>query len=318
MKRTLTLVVLSLTMLTGWALWHVAHGGMWLAAARDGVPEAALPASFTGNAAAGATSITPSLAPFADGAACTSFTNRTTANGLGSHEVRGVYVAGGTIYAATYGGLSISTDGGATFSNRTTAQGLGDSTVNAVFVVGNTVYAATRGGLSISYDGGASFSNRTLGQQNSLANDVACVYVVGNTVYVGTGSGLSISTDGGNSFSTSLGDATGYFVSGIHVEGNTIYVTSELYGLFISIDGGASYTQKTTADGLASNRIFGIYAAGATIYVATEGGLSLTTDGGASFSNKLLGSTIRSVYALGNTVYAATTVAGLADRKSVV
>ena len=53
------------------------------------------------------------------------FTNETTANGLGSNTVNGVYASGSTIYAGTAGGLSISTDGGSTFTNKTTANGLG-------------------------------------------------------------------------------------------------------------------------------------------------------------------------------------------------
>ena len=53
--------------------------------------------------------------------ACDTYTNRTTANGLGNNNVvGGVYVVGSTVYAGTQGGLSISTDGGATFTNRTT------------------------------------------------------------------------------------------------------------------------------------------------------------------------------------------------------
>ena len=39
------------------------------------------------------------------------FTNKTTANGLGDNVVRGVFAVGSTVYAATAGGLSISTDG---------------------------------------------------------------------------------------------------------------------------------------------------------------------------------------------------------------
>ena len=61
--------------------------------------------------------------------ATTAFTNYTTANGLGDVVVRGVYVVGSTVYAATNGGgLSISTDGGTTFTNRTKANsGLGNN-----------------------------------------------------------------------------------------------------------------------------------------------------------------------------------------------
>jgi hypothetical protein len=61
-----------------------------------------------------------------------------------------VYAVGGTVYAATGGGLSISTDGGSTFTNKTTTSGLGGNLVYGVIAVGDTIYAATSRGLSIS------------------------------------------------------------------------------------------------------------------------------------------------------------------------
>jgi hypothetical protein len=91
--------------------------------------------------------------------ACGSYSNRTSTNGLGNNAVFGVYAAGNTVYAATFNGLSISMDGGATFVNKTTDFGLGSNNLNGVSAVGSTVYAATTGGLSISTDGGASFTN---------------------------------------------------------------------------------------------------------------------------------------------------------------
>ena len=45
-----------------------------------------------------------------------SFTNYTTANGLGANNVYGVYASGSSIYAATQGGLGISTNGGTSFT----------------------------------------------------------------------------------------------------------------------------------------------------------------------------------------------------------
>ena len=134
----------------------------------------------------------------ANGPACGSYTNQTTANGLGNNRVRGVYALGSTVYAANSGGLSISTDGGASFTNRTTDDGLGASIALGVYAVGSTVYAATIG-VSISTDGGASFTNRTTA--NGLgSNFVNGVYAVGSTVYAATAGGLSISTNGGASF----------------------------------------------------------------------------------------------------------------------
>ena len=55
--------------------------------------------------AASALSLAAAPAALANGL---SFTNTTTANGLGDNTVNGVYASGSTIYAATDGGLSIS------------------------------------------------------------------------------------------------------------------------------------------------------------------------------------------------------------------
>ena len=77
------------------------------------------------------------------------FINRTTADGLGDNGVLSVYAIGSTVYVGTQGGVSVSTDGGATFTNFTTADGLGGDAVKDVYASGSTVYAATGGGLSI-------------------------------------------------------------------------------------------------------------------------------------------------------------------------
>ena len=77
------------------------------------------------------------------------FTNYTTASGLGDNSVNGVYASGSNIYAATYGGLGISTNGGSSFTNYTTANGLGGDIVPGVYASGSNIYAATNGGLGI-------------------------------------------------------------------------------------------------------------------------------------------------------------------------
>ena len=78
-----------------------------------------------------------------------SFTNYTTANGLGNNIVYGVYASGSSIYAATDGGLSISTDAGSSWTTYTTTDGLGDDVVGGVYASGSSICAATEGGLSI-------------------------------------------------------------------------------------------------------------------------------------------------------------------------
>ncbi|MBK9092169.1 MAG: hypothetical protein IPM84_05225 [Anaerolineae bacterium] len=216
------------------------------------------------------------------------FTHKTTANGLGHNQTYGIYGIENTVYVATFGGLSISTDGGATFTNRTTANGLGNNTIDGLFVNGNAIYAATVSGLSISTDGGNTFVNRTTaeGLGNNYLRDV---HADGNMVYVATwGGGLSISTDGGSTFRTkTTADGLGQLhILSVYADGNTVLAGTYSAGLSISTNGGSSFVTATTANGLGGNEVAGVYASGSVLFAATNNGLSISTDGGSNFSNR--------------------------------
>ncbi|GAB3713817.1 hypothetical protein GCM10027592_53320 [Spirosoma flavus] len=250
--------------------------------------------------------------PAPDGPTCDTYTTRTTANGLGSNNSFSVYAVGNIVYAATQGGLSISTDGGNSFTNKTTANGLGSNFVIRVHAVGNVVYAATLGGgLSISTDGGNTFTNKTTA--NGLgSNNVVGIYVVGSMVYATTDGGLSISSDGGNSFTnkTTANGLGSNIVRDVYVVSNVVYAATA-GGLSISTDGGNSFTTRTTANGLISNDTYVVQPVGNVIYVATGSGLGISADGGNSFTNRTtangLGSNfVTGVYVLGNVVYTTT------------
>ena len=130
----------------------------------------------------------------AQGAAC--FSTKTTADGLGSDDVLGVYADGSNVYAATLSGLSISIDGGTSFPTTfttVTAPAIGSNAVRGVYADGLNIYAATDGGLSISTDGGATFTTVTTPAIGS--NNVKGVYADGLNIYAATEGGLSISAD---------------------------------------------------------------------------------------------------------------------------
>lgn len=203
---------------------------------------------------------------------------KTSALGLGALSLSNCdnlsdlyYSFPGSIYAATFGGLSISSDGGKSFSNKTTANGLGDNNVNNVFVTETTIYAAcgngVTGGLSISTDGGNTFINRD-SSHGIVDNYVYDVYV----------------NESGTIFTCSSSGASG--------------------GVSISTDGGNTFAGKTTADGLSSNDVFGVIEINSKIYAATASGLDLSTDGGNSYTNLLPGA-FSSVF-----VYGASIIAG--------
>ena len=244
-----------------------------------------------------------------NGPAPTSFTNKTRTDGLGNNQVLGLYAIGSTVYAATSGGLSISTNGGGSFNNYTTINGLGGG-VFGVYATTDSLYAATPGGLSISTNGGSTFTNYTKGLGSA---NVVGVFAIGSTVYAATSKGLSISTNGGSTFTNHNRANSGLgnnVVQGVYAIDSTVYVATQGC-LSISTNGGSSFTNLTITNGLGSNYVFGVYAIGSTVYAATTGGLSISTNGGSSFTNYtttngLGNNVVRGVYAIGSTVYAAT------------
>jgi hypothetical protein len=70
--------------------------------------------------------------------------------GDGAANVETIAMDSGKLYVGTWGGLSISSNGGTSFTNDTPENCLGGYFVSGVFVSGGTIYAATDGGLSIS------------------------------------------------------------------------------------------------------------------------------------------------------------------------
>jgi len=262
------------------------------------------------------------------------FTNYTFTNwpagpggSLVASAVLGLYAQGNSIYAGTYGGLSVSANGGASFTNYTTANGLGNNQVNGIYVNGDTVYASTQGGLSISVNGGAAFTNYTTA--NGLGyNIVNGAYTQGNMLYAATAMGLSVSSNGGVSFTNHtlaaglggsnpvLGPSIFGPALGVYAQGSNVY-TATVEGLSVSTDGGATFSCFTTANGLGDNQVNGVYVQGGTVYAATFGGLSVNSSGSlgtGSFTNFTGGVglgiagdyDVYGVYASGDTVYAGT------------
>lgn len=236
----------------------------------------------------------------------TTFTNRTTSNGIPAKAINSVAVFGSgstaKIYAATKNGLAISSDGGNTFTAKTTLNGsLAANDVRDVAYTtqsGTTqVFAATSAGLSISNNGGISFyTKKVIDGLPSI--DLKSVYAVGvgteAKIFVASDKGLSVSNDGGVSFTTPLTAATS--ITDVYVVGSGssawVFVTDYVKGLYISKDAGVTFTQRNVAvNNLASNQALRVYVTGtgasSKVYVGTTNGLSVSTDGGDSFVSKL-------------------------------
>lgn len=235
-------------------------------------------------------------------------------------------VQGSTIYATAYsntndfnsfGGLSISTDGGATFSpalNEVNGLPIGD--ISDLLWNNGSLYLATGAGLSVSRDAGQSFINNSLNGW-----DYRDVYVSGNNVYVASDRGLSISNDNGYTFVTrTMADGLGTRATRNVIEHGTDIYVGTTQGLSISTDGGLSFIHHSAANGVgtANNPIVNdLYSDGSNIFIATNQGLvvpatsgpddfnTLTTANGLSHNN------ITSIYADGGTLYLSSNGGGI-------
>ncbi len=141
------------------------------------------------------------------------------------------------------------------------------------------------------------------------------VYVTHSKIHVITGQEvLHTSIDRGNTFT-----ANPNIPKPIHVIENegVIYVATSQTGLYISTDGGATFSNKNKANnGLASDALHRVHVHNGVIYASTNAGLSISTDNGESFitrtvSDGLGSNSVYDVHVDGNTIYAATSTGGL-------
>ncbi|MDH4199155.1 MAG: hypothetical protein OEV66_02150 [Spirochaetia bacterium] len=242
------------------------------------------------------------------------WTNLTTANGLGSNVVKDVYATGSHVYVATTGGVSVSINNGQTFSNSTTANGLGSNTVNGLYPAGNTLYAATSGGVSISLDNGSTWINYTTanGLGSNTTNKITKSLFSGITA--ATTGGLSSSSNGttwsNQTNANTAGGLVNDVINGVFVDPKTLFTYAATAG-GLSVNnpwvGWATYTAATAGFG-SSSIINGVFSAGDRIYAATANGMAVSTNAGSTWTNYLSTNQINNVYVdvTADVIYAAT------------
>ncbi len=96
-----------------------------------------------------------------------------------------------------------------------------------------------------------------------------------------------------------------------HLISTLLILTTFFSFNLVSVEAQVTYTKKTTADGLGNNRVRSIFVDGENVYLGTDGGISISTDGGATFVNRttadgLPHNTVYSVFGNGTEVYAGT------------
>lgn len=98
---------------------------------------------------------------------------------------------------------------------------------------------------------------------------------------------------------------------------NEIYAATD-NGLSISFDGGTTFSNKTTANGLKSNNVNQVVVDDkGTIYAGTESGIAISKNGGTNFAVYLSGYKVKSVKVVDGSVYAGVWGNGLFIGKEV-
>lgn len=208
--------------------------------------------------------------------------------GLAGTYPRNIIAQGNLIYASSTSGLLSSSDGGASFELRNAQTGLANGYITDMHLTpDNKLFVSTTEGLSYSTDNGMTFNTYT-SELGLPSNNINSTYVNEENTIFGTSSwGLVLKKNkGSNKFSRrttkhGLIDNSSRYVDGAN---NVLYVGS-YYGLSISYDGGRTFTTRTTADGLARDRIGRIYATDTATYI-DAGGLYVSYDNGQTFTLK--------------------------------
>ncbi len=168
--------------------------------------------------------------------------------------------SGNTLYAASYGGVLVSTDNGMDWTHSN--WGLMNGDIRSVAATSTKVYAGTYGsGVFIRDLYGLIWSPTTLSNQA-----ITCLATIGDYVFAGTYStGVWLSTDNGTSWSQVNNGLTALQVECFTTKGTDIYVGVGGGGVFRSTNNGTDWTNASA--GLPSNSPISLAVNGDNLYV---------------------------------------------------
>ncbi len=158
--------------------------------------------------------------------------------------------------------------------------------------------------------------NAPVASQTLVINAISSLIVsVSGNLNVPVGTSTTLTASGANSYTWSTGVSTTTITPTVNIA--TVYsVTGNTSGCtgtasvtalpFVTVNCN-TYATRTITNGLGDNVVNDVFAAGNRVYAATNKGLSISTDGGKTFTNQALngGVAVSKVYADGNKVYCA-------------
>ena len=190
--------------------------------------------------------------------------------------VSGFAISGVNLFAATAGGVFLSTDAG---MNWTQAGGGSLSvSVQAVAVNGPNLFAGTlAAGVYRSTDNGSNWTPASAGLVDIKISSLA---VSGSVLFAGTeAAGVFSSADNGNTWAVASQGIPQALTTALARNGTTMYAGTGGAGFFLSSDNGGSWLMMNY--GLGNPNIWSFAINGADVYAGTSAGVFRSTNNGA-------------------------------------
>ncbi len=240
--------------------------------------------------------------------------------GVGVSNVNHFYASGGNLLASTYCApcsqayISLSTDDGLTWKLDTTfhvynhfdngyyTNGL--YTAAPITFIGDGKYLLAgvsdcyRGAIYRSSDNGITWSSEGISwpeNDSDNSEDINCLSILGGNIFVGTYHGVFVTTDEGSTWrddNVGIPDIyTGHAppITALVITENTLFATTDGFGIYRSTDEGLSWTTVNTTD----YSFIGLASIGADVFAAAfnkigqpwTGGVFISTDNGNSWQH---------------------------------
>jgi photosystem II stability/assembly factor-like uncharacterized protein len=214
-----------------------------------------------------------------------SFVRRGLEDGLPGENVTSVARSDDRVLVGTRAGLALSEDDGVTFATVTLA--IGHQTyddVQHVALEGDLAFATadpwrSSSPLFRSTDGGHSFAPPA--NQDQLGPVRGGIWFHDGRVHVGAYPSHFVSDDGGETWATPGALQSTQLLT---AASGHVYTTTSQDGLVVSNDGGITWRRVTRADGLGHSSASAVAVDGDRVYAVTFTSLSISEDGGRTFT----------------------------------
>ena len=230
--------------------------------------------------------------------------------------ITGLVASGSALVATGYSGIYRSTDGGATFTQAPSFPRVLGGSAPAIASSGGSLFASNWTDLYRSVDNGTTWAkfNGTL-NRNVSSFGITSFGSTGTALLLGAGSfgqGVVRSLDGGNTWSNVPGFQAFDTILAFAASASTVWAgnlgTPRLYR---STDGGATFAPVAAAG--IDGSVWSLAAGPDWLLAGTNSGLSISSDGGATFSayDARVPGIVQSLAIVGDRLYAATSANGV-------